>query len=97
MALPDTDWRLFSKCYMLQHHVPWAQTSIKCRIYPVDIFRFVYTSLTTPRSVYDFNMSTKERILLKQKKVLGGEFDSNKVNEAFGVVNNNNNEMDDFR
>ena len=45
--------------------------------FDTDLFRFVYTSLTTPRSVYDFNMSTKERILLKQKKVLGGDFDSN--------------------
>ena len=51
-----------------------------------DLFRFVYTSLKTPRSVYDFNMFTKERTLLKQKKVLGGKFDSNNyISERFFV------------
>ena len=36
------------------------------------ILRYSYTSLTTPGSVYDFNMVTKERKLLKQTEVLGG-------------------------
>ena len=39
-----------------------------------DIFRFSYSSLTTPNSTYDYNLSSKKRILLKQQKVLGGEF-----------------------
>ncbi len=41
-----------------------------------DLFRFSYTSLTTPNSTFDFNMKTKERTLLKQQEVLGG-FDKN--------------------
>jgi len=36
------------------------------------ILRFGYTSLTTPMSVYDYNMSDKSRVLLKQQKVIGG-------------------------
>jgi len=36
-----------------------------------NVLRFIYTSLTTPNSVFDFNMKTKERKLLKQQKVLG--------------------------
>ncbi len=44
--------------------------------FDTDTFRFSYTSLTTPSSVFDFNMKTKERILLKQQEVLGG-FDKN--------------------
>ncbi len=36
-----------------------------------EILRFEYTSLTTPSSVFDFNMKTKERVLLKQQPVLG--------------------------
>jgi oligopeptidase B len=40
-----------------------------------DIVRYVYTSLTTPNSTYDFNMKTREKTLLKQEQVLGG-FDS---------------------
>lgn len=39
-----------------------------------DILRYYYTSLTTPGTQYDFNMKTKERVLLKQQEVLGGKF-----------------------
>jgi oligopeptidase B len=37
-----------------------------------DQMRFTYTSLTTPSSVYEFNMKTKMRKLLKRQEVLGG-------------------------
>ncbi|QGY47425.1 prolyl oligopeptidase family serine peptidase [Maribellus comscasis] len=40
--------------------------------FDTDIFRFSYSSLTTPHSVFDFNMKNKERKLLKQTEVLGG-------------------------
>ena len=40
-----------------------------------DWLRYTYSSLTTPDSVYEVNMNTQERKLLKQDKVLGG-FDS---------------------
>ena len=41
-----------------------------------DMLRFTYMSMVTPPSVYDFNMRSKERELLKQREVLGG-FDPN--------------------
>jgi oligopeptidase B len=34
--------------------------------------RFEYSSLITPRSIYDLDMETGERVLLKQQPVLGG-------------------------
>ena len=34
--------------------------------------RYSYTSLTTPGSVYDYNMTTKDKKLMKQQEVLGG-------------------------
>jgi len=37
-----------------------------------DRMRFSYTSLTTPASVYEFNMKSRERTLLKRQEVLGG-------------------------
>ncbi len=40
--------------------------------FDTDIFRFSYTSMTTPNSIFDFNLKTKERTLLKQMEVLGG-------------------------
>jgi oligopeptidase B len=34
--------------------------------------RFGYTSMTTPMTIYDYHMETREKILLKQEKILGG-------------------------
>ncbi|WP_340114070.1 S9 family peptidase [Maribellus mangrovi] len=44
--------------------------------FDTDFFRFSYTSMTTPLSVFDFNLKTKERTLLKEQEVLGG-YDKN--------------------
>jgi len=41
------------------------------------ILRFGYTSMTTPNSVFDYNMNTREKTLLKQEEVLGGFDQSN--------------------
>jgi oligopeptidase B len=40
--------------------------------YNSEVVRFNYTSLTTPLSVYDYNMGTKEKKLMKQQEVVGG-------------------------
>ncbi len=45
--------------------------------FDTDILRFSYTSLTTPNSIFDYNLATKERVLLKQEEVLGGFEKSN--------------------
>lgn len=39
------------------------------------ILRYGYNSMTTPSSTIDFNMVTKEKIILKEQEVLGGKFD----------------------
>jgi len=36
------------------------------------ILRYAYTSLTTPKSIYDYDMKTHTRTLLKRDEVLGG-------------------------
>lgn len=41
-------------------------------IYDTDVFRFSYQSMTRSASIYDFNVTTKERTLIKQQDVLGG-------------------------
>ena len=43
-------------------------------MYATRTLRFTYTSLTTPASVYDYDMVTRERQLLKRQPVLG-DFD----------------------
>ena len=40
--------------------------------FDTELFRFSYTSMTTPNSIFDFNMKTKARELLKEEEVLGG-------------------------
>ena len=37
-----------------------------------ELLRIGYTSMTTPNTVYDFNMRTRNRELLKQQEVVGG-------------------------
>jgi len=39
--------------------------------FDTEMLRYNYSSLTTPSSVYDYNMNTREKILLKQQEVLG--------------------------
>ncbi len=39
--------------------------------------RYSYNSLTTPNSVIDFDMETKEKEVKKEQEVLGAEFDKN--------------------
>ena len=39
-----------------------------------DILRFYYTSMTTPGSVFDFNMTNKNKTLLKQDEILDSSF-----------------------
>ncbi|MFD2890574.1 S9 family peptidase [Flavobacterium chuncheonense] len=43
--------------------------------FDTEILRFAYQSMTTPSSVIDFNMKTKEKVVLKEQEVLGGKFD----------------------
>jgi len=42
------------------------------RDYDTKVLRYGYTSLTTPSSLYDYNMETREQELLKQQEVVGG-------------------------
>lgn len=43
--------------------------------FDTDILRYTFNSLNNPTSVIDFNMATKEKTVLKEQEVLGGEFD----------------------
>jgi len=67
--------------------IPWGQNEGYCLDFPeqtfmaypaftaeptTDLMRFNYTSLTTPSSVYEFDMKTRQRRLLKRQQVLGG-------------------------
>jgi len=58
------------------HYLPFEEAAYAANIsyspdYNTDVMRYNYTSLTTPNSVYDYNMSTKSKKLMKQQEVLG--------------------------
>ncbi len=42
------------------------------REFDTNLLRFQYTSLVTPRSIFDYNMDARTRVLMKQDEVLGG-------------------------
>ena len=45
--------------------------------YNTNILRYSYYSMLTPSSVYDYNMDTKEKKLLKQAEIIGKGYDQN--------------------
>ncbi len=49
--------------------------------FDTNLLRYGYTSLTTPRSTYDYDMNTREKTLLKQQEVLGDFDPKNYVTE----------------
>jgi oligopeptidase B len=52
------------------------------REFDTGTYRFVYESLVTPRSWYDYDLAKRERKLLKQQPVLGGYDPSQYASEA---------------
>ncbi|MFT6177086.1 MAG: oligopeptidase B, partial [Bacteroidia bacterium] len=47
----------------------WSSLNVD---FDTEILRYGYTSMTTPSSVFDYNMATRDKVLLKQQIVLGG-------------------------
>lgn len=59
------------------HDISFPEETYTCGIgnnpeFDTEILRFGYSSLTTPTSVYDYNMTTRERSLMKRQEVIGG-------------------------
>lgn len=59
------------------HDIEFDEETYTCGIgnnpeFETDILRFGYSSLTTPTSIYDYNMETRERKLMKRQEVVGG-------------------------
>jgi len=45
---------------------------VQNRVFDTNKVRFVYESMITPESIFDYDVTTKNRTLLKEKPVLGG-------------------------
>ena len=64
-----------------EHYLDFGEETYSAGIstnpeFETDLVRYRYTSFTTPSSVFDYNMNTKEKQLLKQQEVVG-DFDPN--------------------
>jgi oligopeptidase B len=55
------------------------------RDYDSDLLRFGFTSMKTPRSIYDYDMNTQEKTLMKRQEVLGGYDPAEYVSERVMV------------
>jgi oligopeptidase B len=51
------------------------------RQFETRLLRYGYTSMTTPTSIYDYDMSTRNKTLLKRDEILGGFDPANYVTE----------------
>ena len=63
-----------------EHFLDFGEETYSARIsfnpeFDTDLIRYSYSSMTTPGSVFDYSMNTREKKLLKQQEVLG-DFDS---------------------
>mgnify|MGYP001124777915 CR=1 FL=1 len=59
-----------------EHYIDFGEETYMAYIsnnpeFDTDLLRFGYTSLTTPRSTFDYDMNTREKKLLKQQEVVG--------------------------
>lgn len=61
--------------------------------FDTDSLRFMYSSMTTPTSVYDYNMKTKEKILKKQTEVVGGHNPDDYVTERIYATSRDGEEI----
>ncbi|RZK82086.1 MAG: S9 family peptidase [Pedobacter sp.] len=60
-----------------EHYLDFGEPAYTARIggnpeYDSKVLRYIYTSMTTPTSTYDYHMVTKTKTLKKQQEVVGG-------------------------
>ena len=74
-------WKDPSKAWYIAYEEPdyVVRPSVN-REFDTPVLRFTYSSLVTPTSVYDYNMESRERVLMKQDEVVGG-YDASQYEE----------------
>ena len=59
--------------HYLQFDEPAYRASLGANLeFDTVTLRFEYTSMKTPQSIYDYNMATRQKALLKREEILGG-------------------------
>lgn len=75
-AIRIINWLTKDDHYITFNEEAYAVQSTVNPEFKTQKLRFNYTSMTTPSSVFEYDMETKDRVLLKQQEILGG-FDKN--------------------
>lgn len=75
----------------VDYYIPFNDPAYTCytevnRDYETSVLRYGYSSLTTPSSIYAFDMATQKQDLLKQQEVVGGFNAADYVSERFFVT-----------
>lgn len=75
----------------VDYYIPFNDPAYTCytevnRDYETSVLRYGYSSLTTPNSIYAFDMATQKQELLKQQEVVGGFNAADYVSERFFVT-----------
>lgn len=63
-----------------EYYLPFESETYTANIstnpdFDTQVLRYSYQSMGTPSSVIDFNMKTREKVVMKEQQVLGGKFD----------------------
>lgn len=77
-----TQLRIIDQHNKNEHYLDFGEEAYVAYIstnpeFDTEKLRFSYSSLTTPSSVYDYNMNTHEKELKKQQEVIGGHTPAN--------------------
>lgn len=75
----------------VDYYIPFNDPAYTCytevnRDYETTVLRYGYSSLTTPNSIYAFDMATQKQELLKQQEVVGGFNAADYASERFFVT-----------
>lgn len=81
-----TDTRTRAQHFVQFDEAAYALSSERNEQYETTEFRFVYSSLVTPRSVYDYDMDNRHRELKKQFAVHGGYDPANYASERLFAI-----------
>jgi len=80
--------RIISNTHNDDYHIPFNDEAFVTSIginpeMKSNTLRFHYSSLTTPNSVYDFSLSNRKKVLMKQQEIIGGydhlQYDSKRI------------------
>jgi len=71
-AIRIINWTTHNDHYITFEEEAYAVQSTVNPDFKTQQLRFSYTSMTTPASVFEYDMESKQRTLLKQQEILGG-------------------------